>query len=85
LPLQAADMLAWRMRKYAEDNFNPRSNINNMLPIKTKIRTSIWNKPRLERMVNIVQAMRMLTGDKFLYEMTRKERRKREKLSARRI
>jgi hypothetical protein len=87
LQLQAADMLAWRMRKYVEDNPNIQSGFSTIpSPFgNSSVRVSYWSKARLERTIWFLNLMKFVTGDKWLYEMNRKERRKVMKAAARRI
>jgi hypothetical protein len=40
LPLQAADLLAWRLRKLEEDSYRADSIANTMLPLKIRVETS---------------------------------------------
>jgi hypothetical protein len=85
LPLQAADLLAWRIRRIAEDQYGGRESIADvLLPLRVSVETTAWDRTRLQNNLDRLIAMKRETGRQFPYdELNRKDRRKAEKILAR--
>lgn len=79
LPLQAADLLAWRTRRLAEDAYSNQSIANKILPFSMDIEVDIWDRPRLENVFTRIRQMSYSMGRLLPYELPRKARRAVEK------
>jgi hypothetical protein len=82
LPLQAADLLAWRTYRLVEDGHSHESLAYRLLPMSMNIEGQHHNRQSLQNMFDRMSRLRRETGRPFLYELSRKDRRRAEKLMA---
>jgi len=84
-PLQAADMLAWRLRRLAEDAYSPTSVANALLPFRMTIDVNIWTREKLSEAFALSYLSKISAPNRYWpYELPKKERKKAEKMLARR-
>jgi hypothetical protein len=75
VPLQAADLLAWRTRREAVDAKTGANDAKRLLPFGSlKVFTTTWDKASMLEQMEAFREFRRVTGRKFFYESSKSGR-----------
>jgi hypothetical protein len=84
LPLQAADLLAWRLRRMFEDAEANDDRATQLLSFPETMKLSLlnWNRSDLEEQYTRIAGLPKSQGGVFPYQLNRSDRRRAEKSAA---
>jgi hypothetical protein len=82
MPLQAADLLAWRTRRYLADIGSTDNTALEWFPLRKEPDLEVWERPDLERIFADFVKFKNLRKRKFYYEFNRKDRKAIDKKKA---